>query len=353
MSYWRPLFIRVTAWTLTIVFSLAAALLLLEIALRFIASYDYGELSHVLSEAQRLPHSSNRVVTGRKLILSRRDEVDVLAVGDSFVFGSLVQSNARFTEKLEAMTRLRTYNLGVVATGPLEYNQMLHIGLKARPKIVLYMLFANDFCDLQRDRIAAAAEGTYYVFSDHFRQSSDRFRYYLKAGLVNRSMIWNSRRYLRAYMPDATEHMLHWYKGEEFSLSFVGRDFWDACLHNASAEVQEAVSIGVDAVVDARDEAIHAGAEEFIVLLAPSKEMVYIPVLKKEDAAWSALVRETYFDTFSVFSHAVQDQGITVVDLTTGLQDYAEKGEKLYFTIDGHWNELGHTRVAEVLADLF
>lgn len=72
---------------------------------------------------------------------------DAIVVGDSFVFGGLVKPEHTIPSQMELATGKDVLNLGMPGAGPLEYNELVKIGLQYDPEIILYCVFANDFHD--------------------------------------------------------------------------------------------------------------------------------------------------------------------------------------------------------------
>jgi lysophospholipase L1-like esterase len=95
----------------------------------------------------------------------------------------------------------------------------------------------------------------------------------------------------------------------------------------------------LDAVNQTRKLARRNGSE-FLVILVPTKEEVYLPLLDDERAP-----------AIAPFVAAFDDAGIPYLDLTPHLQSSARQGARLFFEIDGHPNAAGYRRIAEVVLD--
>jgi hypothetical protein len=96
----------------------------------------------------------------------------------------------------------------------------------------------------------------------------------------------------------------------------------------------------VKATVDARDRARSIGSQ-FVVLLFPVKETVYLP---QHGVPFAGLTRP--------LQDVLQNQaGIASIDLTGPFRESAAKGKQLYFEVDGHPNVLGNTVVADTVAE--
>lgn len=76
---------------------------------------------------------------------------EMVAVGDSFTMGSCLDEDSSLVGQLRQSGR-RIVNLGMGANGPLvELASLIEYGGAARPKTILWIFFANDFEDLERE----------------------------------------------------------------------------------------------------------------------------------------------------------------------------------------------------------
>lgn len=98
--------------------------------------------------------------------------------------------------------------------------------------------------------------------------------------------------------------------------------------------------------------AIEGAGARMILVWVPTKERVYLPLLPPER-------RGVYVTNHSgdigglevVVSRFAQAEGLSFLDLTDPLMDRARQGEKLYFTVDGHFNSYGNEVVGNIVAD--
>ncbi|MDH4073204.1 MAG: hypothetical protein OEV41_08890, partial [Gammaproteobacteria bacterium] len=79
---------------------------------------------------------------------------------------------------------------------------------------------------------------------------------------------------------------------------------------------------------------------QFVVLLFPVKESIYLPL---QGISFAGLV------------HPLQEvllnqAGIPSIDMTGPFREWAAKGKQLYFEVDGHPNALGNQVVADTVA---
>lgn len=78
---------------------------------------------------------------------ARDDRLNILVVGDSYVFGEGVEEVERFTNRLEASSPdWRVDNMGIPGFGPdLMLLALEEVLKEVRPKVVLFCLFYDDF----------------------------------------------------------------------------------------------------------------------------------------------------------------------------------------------------------------
>jgi hypothetical protein len=97
--------------------------------------------------------------------------------------------------------------------------------------------------------------------------------------------------------------------------------------------------LALDAVHQTRELAQRNGSE-FLVVLVPTKEEVYLPLLGAEPSpAISSFVKE------------FEATGIPYLDLTPGFQARARLQERLFFEVDGHPNAAGYRLMADLILD--
>ena len=73
--------------------------------------------------------------------------------------------------------------------------------------------------------------------------------------------------------------------------------------------------------------------------------MVFGPLVKEKDIIYD----ESHERTFMEFEKEMNKLEIPIFNSVDYLRNEAKKGKKLYFTIDGHFNEAGHKELAEAI----
>jgi hypothetical protein len=77
-----------------------------------------------------------------------------------------------------------------------------------------------------------------------------------------------------------------------------------------------------------------------VVLLQPSKEEVYLPLLGKQ-----------FVDPSEPLRVELEKSGIEHLDLTPAFRKRAAQGQQLFFEVDGHPNTAGHELIAREALD--
>jgi lysophospholipase L1-like esterase len=93
----------------------------------------------------------------------------------------------------------------------------------------------------------------------------------------------------------------------------------------------------LDAVTQTRALAEQNGSA-FLVLLVPTKEEVYLPLLEQDPPALTV-----------PFAAQFEKLGIPYLDLTPGFRARARHGERLFFEADGHPNAAGYRLMADLV----
>lgn len=334
--------------------ALAAAVTagLVEGGVRLVPRVAGDPLRSLVEEAGRIPLSNTRVfggfAGGTRRLLPPPAPADVLVVGDSMAFGTYVRESDTFAARLSAATGLRTVNLAVGSQAPPAYNRMLELGMRYRPRLALYCVFANDFRyaapPVIRDPLSAAGQlgalpgdqELYVIALDGTEQVAAAIK-----RLTNLSRAYQLVKILR--QPASSNAPVTWaHDGIRFMFAPV--EYWDPQLAWSDPGVRDGLEIDVRLITAADRLAASRGVRLAVVLL-PSKEMVYGP------AVGARIYRDDHHRTYRELAARLTDAGIEAWDLTDVLRR-AGASAKLYHTVDGHLNEEGHRQVAAWLAGM-
>lgn len=265
---------------------------------------------------------------------------EVVVVGDSMAFGYGVEDDETWTALLEQeLSHARVINLGLVGGAPQQYQRVYAtFGQTLQPALVLFCLFpGNDVKDAGLfDRWErAGAQGNYYVWRFSEDDGED--------GLGLHDLL--ERSYLVTFLRHVRKSASAQLDGRTITLSDGSRlqlvpTLYDDLERLTDPEHPE-FRMTLDAVKQTRALAEQNGSA-FLVVLVPTKEEVYLPLLEEEPPPLTA-----------PFAAQFEQLGIPYLDLTPGFRARARQGERLFFEIDGHPNAAGYRLMADlVLAHL-
>jgi lysophospholipase L1-like esterase len=259
------------------------------------------------------------------------ERADIVVLGDSMAFGYGVDDDEAWTALMaDRLPGARIINLGLIGAAPQQYLRVHErFGQALRPGLVLFCLFpGNDLRDAGRfsEWLQAGSPGNYEVWSGHGDAR----------GLLRQS-------YLVTFLRQI---------GDSLGSRFSGRtiDFPDGGQLQLVPDVYAVnellarpehpnFRLVLDAVEQTRALAAATGGE-FLVLLVPTKEEVYLPLLDERPPPGTA-----------AFAAHFRATGIPYLDLTPSFQARARAGERLFFEIDGHPNAAGYRLFADVVLD--
>ena len=332
--------------------SLIFAVGLFELLLRFGSALFPSPLDELIWEARQTRHNVGRTVKQVAIPLPPVSNVDVLVVGDSFPFGFNVRASETFPALIEESTGRAVVNLSVIGTSPVQYNRMMEVGFRYKPKVVVYCLFANDFvtgdaAEFSLARSEGRAPMGLLSDEDLFVESlsSDLKRDLFFRRLQHGSVLWELSQWLRH--PVQSRKRLD-YLDEHRRMVLVGGSFWRRRLDWDMRGVAEGVRSTID-VVAAASNLAKAHDVEFRVVLIPSKEMVYGPLLADDKGL--EIGYGSHLRTYREAALMLEAEAVEVIDLTESLQRAARDGYRLYFTFDAHFDASGHRWVAEELGE--
>lgn len=260
---------------------------------------------------------------------------DIVVVGDSWTFGYGVEDQEAWVIQVDRrLPGTSVVNLGLIGAAPQQYARIYEIfGRPLRPKLLIYGLFpGNDLYDARQfeNWLDAESPGNY-----------DVWRFFRGEVPAARSLL--SRSYLLQSLQSLLKGFRTPFSGETIDFDDGGRLRLAPGVLAASAETATPDHPDFQQVMDsverARNLAVEDGAE-FLVLLYPTKEEVYLPLLDKPTPA-----------LIPPFVDELKRRGISFLDLTGPFQERARAGERLYFEVDGHANLAGSRAIADALVE--
>lgn len=256
---------------------------------------------------------------------------DIVVLGDSQVFSFGVKDHEAWPRLLEeSLDEKRVVNLGLIGAGPRQYLRIYEtFGRSFEPELVLFCIFTgNDVPDaVSFDRwLAAGATGNY-----------DVWRFFGEDGPPTSPTLRQS--YLRAFVGHTVRHMRERSSSRTLELDGGGRL---QVVPSLIAHSSSGTALGdprferVMEIVEQAYDAVRGDGAEMLVVLIPTKEEVYLPLLGEHTP-----------EPATVFAEGLRQRRLPFLDLTPYLQQRAEQGEQLYFEIDGHTNAAGYSAIAE------
>lgn len=324
----------------------------LETALRVVPSFLKDPLKSLLQEAQRIPLSNTRIHSGLKggvrIALPPTQPADLLVVGASMSFGTYVREEDTFARQIQNLAKLTSVNLSVAGSDLPSFNRMVEVGSRYGAHDVLYCLSVNDFVD-QTDppRKLSSSEAFEEKDSDHKYFITDltlsAFGVQRLKHLANFSLLYQLRKLLS--QPVQEQASVAWQQASLFFM-FAPLSYWQPRVEWKNPSVQKGLSRAIN-YVSVADQFMRERGGRLHTVLIPSKEMVYAELAA--DMAKQFYV-PSHYETYEQLSRRLKEKRISVLDLTPKLRGLANQGQKLYHSIDGHFNEQGHSAVAQEIA---
>ena len=279
------------------------------------------------------------------------DRADIVVVGDSLTFGyGVTRDEAWPTILARAQEGIPLVNLALVGAGPQQYLRVYEsFGVDLRPKLLVVGVFVrNDFWDAETFDLwlKSGYGGNFMMWRDQGRPDGFPLNWsdpeQLLRTVFNRHvypLLRASRVYnlARALQTQGTPTFFHFTGGSRVRL--VPQDLWDAAA--LADKKTKAFRLTLDAFQSIQSSAEKHGTHVLMVL-QPSKEEVYLPLVQTGVPDPSATLRDEF-----------ERRGIEYLDLVAAFRQRAAAGEQLFFENDGHPNPTGYALTARlVLAHL-
>lgn len=266
------------------------------------------------------------------------ERADIVVVGDSMAFGYGVEDDRTWTALLaDRLPGTGIINLGLVGAAPQQYLRAFErYGQDLQPKIVLFCLFpGNDLGDAGRfdQWLQAGAKGNYRLW----RQDGAA-----GAGARGPHRLLEQS-YLVAFLRSVPARISARLSGQTIELADGGRLQLAPAVYDRNATLAQPDHPYFRLVIDAieRTRALAAESDSaFLVLLVPTKEEVYLPLLDQPPPPGTA----PFADYFSA-------NALPYLDLTPHFQAAAATGVQLFFEIDGHPNAAGYRLIADAVLE--
>lgn len=262
------------------------------------------------------------------------NSVDVVIVGDSMAFGYGVEYEATWVARLKARNPEMSFqNLGMIGAAPQQYLRILkRFGMPLSPGQVLFVVFpGNDIDDAGRFQnwLDSGRSEPFLEWRAQFRGNEDWIRRILDKSFVAVFM----RSALKTVTSDMTNTTLTLNDGNRLQLAptVYQRQALAAETRNAD------FGIVIETVEEAK-ELVESAGSDFLVVLMPTKEEVYLPTLGQTAPIMT-----------SAFRSALEEKAVDVLDLTPQLVEAAQSGNALFFEVDGHPNGVGYNSIADAI----
>jgi lysophospholipase L1-like esterase len=277
------------------------------------------------------------------------DHADIVVIGDSLAFGQGVADEQAWPALLaRSLSHSRLVNLGLIGAGPQQYLRLYEtFGKPLAPNVLLVGLFLrNDFWDADMfDRwIASGVGGNYMIWRNYGRPrriAGMRGRLRWNAHLMAKESylfnllheVWRVGK--STHQPEPT--VFHLADGTQLQL--LPGDLASKTLGAQPERPEFQLVLGA---LQQMHSIATANGTRMLVVLQPSKEEVYLPLLGEAPPDPGAPLRQ-----------ALDGLGVAYLDLTLPFRQQAAAGERLFFEVDGHPNVAGYALIAElVLAHL-
>lgn len=265
------------------------------------------------------------------------DGAEIVAVGDSQAFGFGVDDHEGWVALLDdALGQGGVVNLGVNGSAPQQQLEILERHRATiRPETIVFSLFPGQ---------ALGAAGDFQDWLDAGRPMPLLEFTASKGGTPawKQAVLWGTRHSrLLLFLRSVADRVRTPYPGVTVEVDGAPLSFTPYIWAGHAADAVPG-NRRFDLVLDAVEEA-HALAQRegmrFLVVLFPTKDEVYLPLLGRPVPPLTP-----------PFAEALKAAGIPFIDLTPILQRRAERGERLFLEVDIHPNELGYAVIADAVA---
>ena len=378
---------------LTLLIGLITGLLAAEVGLRIVEKARLGDraaLTMVSDPAlgnKVLPNSPGHDANGFRNA-SVPAQADLVALGDSQTWGVNVQTAEAWPQQLEKLSGRSVYNMGVGGYGPIQYWILTDKALGLSPKVIVVGLyFGNDLYDayaltysneryaelrstratdqLMTDTIGTRAQSFWdeekNFHNNYGRSSPTRWSFWLRehsaiGRLLNRKGLWPAPTDVD-YEIDRAWARAHPDHGAVCEDADIRTAFTTAYrltgLDLDDPRVSEGLRITEEVLWRAHQKTDNAGVN-LLVLLIPTKELVYADLMEREGKLTGTFARLVEMERQA--RHNVESwctgKRIRCVDALPNLQNEIARRQQIYpSTTESHPNAAGYRVLATTVND--
>jgi hypothetical protein len=305
------------------------------------ADIEHGAIESVEVDANGLCNASSD---------AKRKSADVFMAGDSFIFCTGVAPADTSAHQLEAMTGLKTYNLGIRGTGPYEYLEMMkRFQPEFRPRVAVLNIYeGNDYRDItrfikftenaKRGIKSAAEKGPAWSYAAQFLRANVQ----LFLAMAKRDLGLTN------------EYNFH------YTAKVGGKPVAMNVTNGDQDEVENAFQlrdgrISLDVFAEPLKNFVawaHANDIVPVVTYLPSMYTAYESNLRFEDDKVGAAVKQFSAAQRQWFATHAGEIGYRFLDMTPAFQEAANGGVLTHFPANVHLTREGHAVVATQLGKL-
>ncbi len=292
------------------------------------------------------------------ILLPPPHKKDIMFIGDSFPAGARTRAGMEFPAVVQKLTDKKVVNLAIGGIGPVEYNRMVEVGMRYDPDHIIYCMFANDFRyfkeNITIEKLSRKNTDLRFETDRNFFYDEINIRQRMGNMMGRTENLFVSLRMLKLYrmvkklppiMIDKTEPCFRIYKGVYYH--FQSKNSWDEFISWNNENVKKGFNESVLLVYEAHHFAVNQG-KHFLVVLIPSREMVYSGLISKSENFYD----DSHGKTYTEFVKKMKELNVPIFDATEFFVREAAAGTRLFLPLDGHFTETGHQKMAEAISEI-
>jgi lysophospholipase L1-like esterase len=260
------------------------------------------------------------------------DHADMVAIGDSQTWGANAPRDKTWPSVLAELSGQTVYNMAMSGYGPVHYWVLTGDALEQfdPDTILVGFYFGNDLY---------GAYNMAYQFEPYYRFRDE--------SLVD--SLTKDRESIADQSQNAYANVTRIrYEGDTNSTIFIPQ-YRLIGVNLDDPRIVEGLRIS-QVMLGEMAELVDAAGKRLIVVLIPTKEIAYLPLMPQPlDPAYAQLI-DMENETRAAIIGYMDEQGIEYVDSLPPLQDHLEQGEAMYLTTpDGHPAPAGYWVIAEAV----